>query len=353
MKFRIETILDVSDGSPGLLIPVFKMDGSNLPYAQEMNDAHEIHDMQPFLDADCYPYQLAPRTIETDIGELGVIAFRSFDLSVFVGSISDVFSFRDTNQQELEEHPFLDMQLSRLCGVPLAVLMDKWRSAGQNIFGKALGDAWARSELLIHQKQKEIWNRINEQPEEQRDTFIAHLNDHSFEFLFRWLVDFKNSRHWNKVWLRAFRLSPFDERMPILARDWLVGRLMSGEDFNEIRLVLFIFLEYLNDRNDEDFRDALTEYVFERNKEYHVFLHPATMPLLLIMNTNFEISPRNSLEFIDYIIVRIGNDDRYDAAFRAAQRLRKAIVDYMNEQKQDLEYIKKHPTTILREFRRR
>ncbi|MEH3092171.1 MAG: hypothetical protein PGN20_08950 [Agrobacterium cavarae] len=352
MKFKIDVIIDISSEKPGLLIPIFKIEGSNLPYAQEMNDAYEVYDMKPYLESDYYPYVIPEVSAFTDIGERGVICLRSYDGRIICGNIGEIVEHYNDERENIAVFPTLDMQLARLCGDPLAVLMDKWAAVERNSFKKPVRGDWTDGELRVYQKSRSIWDRINAKDGPDRDHFLDTLNQHSFEFLFRWLVKHPTSDHWAVVWLRAIRLSPFDERMPMIAKDWLIGKILSYDDFNDFRIVLFLYLESDASENDTDFSDALTEYIIEDAERFHQFLHPPRLPLLILQKLDAETEPAGALRFVGYLIERLEGDERYTNTTDFARNFSKAIHVYIEQQRSDDEFTKKHSTTILREWKK-
>lgn len=353
MKYKIDIAIDICEGRPGVLIPLFKLDSSNLPYAQEMNDGFEIVDMQPYLGADNYPYQIVPLAVSTDIGERGIVCFRTFDMSIFCGHLGDVIEHYNSNRGDIGDYLMLDLQLARICGEPLGVLIDKSRKLDDIITPSSSRRRWSDGELILYQKNKTIWNNINNKIIKEEESIVTDLSSHSFEYLFRWLVSNNSSKHWARVWLRAVRLSPFDERLPIVARDWIIGKFLSDDDFYEIRPVLFLYLESMTIRQDSDFSDALTEYVLEKSERYHQFLLPANLPTLILFELDIEMEPAKALYFVEYLIERLVGDSRYMNTLEIAQDYLYSIREYINRVSSDDEYVSKHSSTILNELKER
>lgn len=330
MKFKVETIIDVSPGAKGLLIPIFKMERSNLPFAQEMNDAFEVYEMKPYLAADYYEYLIPKIIVSTDVGELGVFAFRSFDDEVFVGNVSDVMQYRDVHREKFLNFPLLDLQLARVCGEPMGTLHTKWKRTEEAYFGERRNGEWVRNELSVYQKNKTIWDSINAtQEEDSRERIVAEINQHSFEYLFRWLSKNLANPAWNKVWLHTFKLNPFDERMQMVAEDWLRDQMSENLFFDDIKLVLFCHLEYRfqEKKETDDFKEFFSDYMSYAHVESFQMLSPLELPVLILRNIDLENSFDVFFQFYTSIINRISGDSRYK---RTEEAIKQFVQDHVS-----------------------
>lgn len=317
MKFKIDILIDLSPDTPGMLVPIFKIDGSNLPYVQEMNDSFEVYDMQPYILADSYEYTIPVGKTETDIGEKGVIAFRSFDNSIFTGTLSEVLAYRDKNLENIASVALLDLQLARVCGEPIAALYDKMRRTSETYFDDKTARSWVAGELALQQKNRGIWDNINSlnSNKEDNEEFLIKSNQHSFEYLFRWLTKNIHNKNWNSVWLRAFKINPFDERMSMIAREWLTSRMNDGYDIAEIKVLLYSYLECRKIfPTEDDFPEVLTEYLSFRMHDMFEILQPVDFSLLIFNNLKYDEDYYpfcNSLHV--YIKERLYDDPRYSS----------------------------------------
>ncbi|PDT00921.1 hypothetical protein CO666_27685 [Rhizobium chutanense] len=320
MKFKIDILIDLCPGAAGLLIPVFKIEGSNLPFVQEMDESFEVYDMQPYIAVENYEYCLPPQVAATDIGEKGIIAFRSFDDAIFVGDVSDVLAFRDSNRLELPEVPMLDLQLARICAEPVSLMHSKWKAVGSRHLGESRTQSWSDGEFSLFQKNRLIWENINTIRDNPKDTFIENLNSHSFEYLFRWLVGNTLSQHWAKVWIRAFKLSPFDERIHAIAEPWLRNEMAQNSFIKDIKLILFCYLDDLTkyDPDRNDFKEILTEYLISRSDDLHEILLPSSLPYLIFKNIDTEQEENDGfLAFLYFFLKeRLSGDRRYEQTLK-------------------------------------
>ncbi|MCF3639873.1 hypothetical protein LXM94_07815 [Rhizobium sp. TRM95111] len=314
MKFKVDILLDLVPESKGLLIPVFKIEGSNMPFAQEMNDGFEVYDMQPYLDSDNYEYIIPPTLCSTDVGEKGIFAFRSFDDEIVLGDISHVMEYRELYRANFSEFPLLDLQLARICGEPLSTLYSKWNSTATMYFGAEKSKSWIAREFELFQKNRLIWENINSISLKEEQNIITELRQHSFEYLFRWLAVNLSHSAWGRVWLHAFKMSPFDERMHIIAEQWLVKEIEEKSFVRDIRLILFCHLEYRMREDDEgeDFKEVITEYVSALDEEIFDFLHPSMLPYLLIRNIDVESGKNIYLKLFQRFRERIEFDRRFE-----------------------------------------
>lgn len=313
MKFKLDILLDISPGCKGMLIPVFKLTGSNLPFAQEMNDSFEVDDMQPYLSAENYEYTLPPDTISTDIGEKGVVAFRSFDENIVVGHINDVMLYRDANRDRFADCPLLDLQLARICAEPLGTIYQKWENAGKAYFEPLHSQSWVRGEYSLFQRNRSIWENIRTPEKASEENFSLKFSHHSFEYLFRWLTENSGHANWDKIWISAFKKNPFDERLYIIAERWLQSRIIENIPFSEIKIMLFCYLEYSHTRENEneDFKELLTDYILDM-ENYHEMLQPTSFLYLIIRNITRENDRLKFAKLYEWVFERLQGDSRFE-----------------------------------------
>jgi len=53
--FKLILSLDIADGRPGMLVPLFSSSTTNMPYVQQMDEFLLVKEMVPFLDYENYP----------------------------------------------------------------------------------------------------------------------------------------------------------------------------------------------------------------------------------------------------------------------------------------------------------
>jgi hypothetical protein len=88
--FKLSMLLDISDGKPGMLVPVFSSPSTNMPYVQQMDEFLMIKDMLPYLDYE--HYRIAQPTSEpvATVGDKGIIAFRTPDDTLVSGDFEEI-----------------------------------------------------------------------------------------------------------------------------------------------------------------------------------------------------------------------------------------------------------------------
>jgi hypothetical protein len=306
MKFKLSMLIDLVPGSKGLMIPVFKIEGSNLPFVQEMNEAFEVVEMQPYLAADFYEIALTSAQLSTDVGEKGIIAFRSFDDEIFSGDISQVLTYRDINRAHIADVPMLDLQIGRICGDPINSMYDKWRSVSDIHFEDKDAIFWRDNEISLYQQNRVIWTNLDHEEKDQIGETAGLLSSHSFEYMFRWLTKNFVNPAWKSVWIKCFRISPFDERLYIIAEDWLRLKMSDYESISEIKLILFVLLENQEIyRVSNDFIDQLNEYIYTKNFEFYEMLSPDPLAGLIFERLERSGEPKLFEEIYRYLCLKM------------------------------------------------
>ena len=77
--FKLNCFLDLSNGRPGMLVPLISSPNTNLPYVQQMDEFLMVKELVPFLDYENYPIVQNKEERIIAIGEQGLVAFRSPD----------------------------------------------------------------------------------------------------------------------------------------------------------------------------------------------------------------------------------------------------------------------------------
>jgi hypothetical protein len=87
--FTLNGFVDVSNGRPGMLVPLLSSADTNLPYVQEMDEFFLLKEIIPFLEYENYPIVPESHGRSIAIGDRGLIAFRSVDGSIFCGNAEE------------------------------------------------------------------------------------------------------------------------------------------------------------------------------------------------------------------------------------------------------------------------
>jgi hypothetical protein len=112
--FKLILSLDIADGRPGMLVPLFSSPTTNMPYVQQMDEFLLVKEMVPFLDYENYPIILHDTAHTVSIGNKGIIAFRSSDNSIIAGDFEVILSYISQNSELIANNPLLRMQLHRI-----------------------------------------------------------------------------------------------------------------------------------------------------------------------------------------------------------------------------------------------
>lgn len=247
--FDLNCYLDVSEGKPGMLVPLFSAKGTNLPYVQQMDEFFQVREIVPFLEYENYdvvPIEL-PRSVV--VGDNGLIVFRSTDNSIVCGDVTEVLSYISQNKELISKNPLLNSQLQRIEAAELNPSFEGWRSAAAAVF---IEDDqrrfWIDSEMMLFQKQKKIWADIEpleiDSPKTADGGIYASISEYGTEYLIRWLSNRSNfgSKDWTKVWHYVNACSPFDDRIQELALSWIFHVGDEDQDLKQTRSILFALL---------------------------------------------------------------------------------------------------------------
>ena len=121
--FNLMLLLDIAEGRPGMLVPVFSSDKTNMPYVQQMDEYLLVKDIIPFLEYENYTTLPAERALSVSLGEKGVIAFRSADDAIICGDFQDVLAYVRDHVDLLTKDPLLKMQRNRINPLSCSRLM--------------------------------------------------------------------------------------------------------------------------------------------------------------------------------------------------------------------------------------
>jgi hypothetical protein len=331
--FSVTSLMVVNE-APGMVVPVFKMAGSNLPFVQQMDEFYVVTDMLPFLTSEHYVFTADFSTKETvTINEPGLVAFRSFDGTYQIMPIRDLFVFRDRFRSELQDFPLLNLQVARACGAPRGELHQMWHAVAADMLPEDNRLGWVDSEHQLHQREAQIWRLIGEKPDDDIKLDAAD-GDASFERLFAWLNRNKLSSDWGRVWIKAFLKRPFDERMLWLGSDWIEARLAELSPVSEIKPVLFLLLEAAAQGEiTDEMRMLIREYVMSKDDEFYDFYFPVGFLFHLVRHSYFhenEIAtydvhardaPNSDVSFLRFLHERTSAVDRLRDELQSALRV--------------------------------
>jgi hypothetical protein len=243
--------VDISDGHPGMLIPIFSSNSTNLPYVQQMDEYYQIREMLPFLDYENYNLVLAERGRTVSVGDRGLVGFRSTDHSIVYGNTAEIIEYIDAHRQLIQRSAHLDSQLRRIEGEKLSSMYEPWRLVAKESFERPDQQAfWLNSEVALFQSQAKIWEEIDSDQHqgrsEKQSGLKGQLGTYSHEYLIRWLSDRSNFIYsdWVKVWHYVNERNPFEQRLVDVAQRWLFFSQASGGDLGEARSILFTLLHY-------------------------------------------------------------------------------------------------------------
>jgi hypothetical protein len=85
--YRLNCFLDISNGRPGMLVPLISSPNTNLPYVQQMDEFFLVREIVPFLEYENYPVVPSDESHTVTIGDQGLVAFRAPDDSIFCGNV--------------------------------------------------------------------------------------------------------------------------------------------------------------------------------------------------------------------------------------------------------------------------
>src|SRR5258708_4185030 len=160
--FYLNGFIDVSNGRPGMLVPLLSSPDTNLPYVQEMDEFLLVKEIIPFLEYENYPTIPESQERSVGVGDRGLIAFRSVDGSIFCGNTEEALKYVVENRALIETNLSLRVQLNRIEAVGLEKSYDAWRDLAKSKFDSERQRAlWLDSEHRLYKKQQQIWDEID------------------------------------------------------------------------------------------------------------------------------------------------------------------------------------------------
>jgi hypothetical protein len=326
--FNLNGFIDVSNGRPGMLVPLLSSPDTNLPYVQEMDEFLLVREIIPFLEYENYPTVPESQERSVRVGDRGLIAFRSVDGSIFCGNTEEALKYVAENRALIEANLSLRVQLNRIEAVGLEKSYDAWRDLAKSKFNSERQRAlWLDSEHRLYKKQQQIWDEIDgdevkpERP--SRPGLEKPLPEYDDEQLLRWLSVRSNyfAKGWTTVWHYVNVRAPFDDRVSLLGINWMYAVNEEDADFEQSKSILFGLFYRSKKSKDTDWRE-LAEFVLERLVTEPAlifnFLKPrALFPDLLVFLATFG-SVDYVLRLIRFCIQNVPKEEHVVAAMENA-----------------------------------
>ncbi len=312
MPYTVKTHIDLGNGAPSLLIPVFTSLRTNIPYVQQMDEFMVVVEMIPFFDYENYPCISETGQINTEVGDSGIVAFRDGHGTLRAGPVTDVFSYLESNIDELRQWPLLFMQLQRIRGAELPEMYDAWRLAARAMFDReSEATAWVASEHMLFQREKEIWASLDSRTKENAPVrpFAGSPADFSPEYLIRWLSSHRNfeSTDWIRIWRHVIEREPFDERLLEIGQNWLFFAEANAFDVATCKSVLWHVLE--QGRGSGSIPRPFSEFLSEKFATSPYLVYQLLRPARLFENFVWALDKTtelgSTLEVITFILEQL------------------------------------------------
>jgi hypothetical protein len=309
-----------------MVVPVFLMEGSNLPFIQEMDEYYNVVDMIPFLNSEYYEMTAdIDGSYSIQLNESGLVAFRDLQRDIRIMSLQEIFEYRDRHLADLESAPLLNLQLARACGVPRGAMYGMWTAVAEAYFPEGERSDWVDAEHQLNQRNRAIWSTIEDTGSDDLPLDDTP-GDVGFERLFAWLNSNKPHPKWGKIWVKAFLKRPFDERMMELGENWVKSRIAGSSPVIEVKPVLFLFLESTTESDiSEDFGPILRDYILEKSEEFYDFYYPNGFLFHLVRNSYIaeeEARDAGKSNYLKYLFAKTESNERLRDELDAALRIK-------------------------------
>jgi hypothetical protein len=344
MMYRIAGFIDTAENQPGMMIPVFAREATNMLYVQVMDEHYYVIRFAPFVEVENYTI-IYPTTFDqlgssapVSEGELGIIAFRDATGERRFGKLTAVMNFVEQNEKLLNDYPVLGLQLRRLNPTGHLDVLSLWEAASAQAFNDLYQQQlWVSQESYAFSKQREIWDRVNlEQTFREGAIEESELKAQGSEYLFEWLRSRKNfdSPIWPRIWHYVASLSPFDRRLFYTCEPWLFSRGDIAGVTRDYASILFLCLEHM--RGERLPGSPMAEFLAE---------WLSTAPDTRI----FVLQWRSLVDHIAWVLCRFGDADESANALlclgeRALDRpdtlklLRAAIQQVLDDRSTEIEH---------------
>jgi hypothetical protein len=267
--FKVSGYIEFAGDTPGMMVPMFAKIGTNTPYVQSMDEFYDIEDFFAYYQYENFAFISEGRTIEAEVGQAGLIAFRTYFGEIWCGNAPQAVEYLNLQTTDLDHAPLLKLQLLRLSNAPLAQQYEAWRNAADKYFKSSRQRArWIDAELLSYQSDERVWNRINAKKGERRKSIYLVADklksvdpEHRFEVLSNpQYFDFSD---WELEWFKLKEQLPSDERVHLLANDWLYYIFSSNLEVVRTKNVFAESIRFwrLQHSSDDQLADFLLELI--------------------------------------------------------------------------------------------
>lgn len=337
--FALQGFVDISNGRPGMLVPLLSSPNTNLPYVQQMDEFLIVKEIIPFLEYENYQVVSGHETCSVAIGDRGLIAFRQDDETIFCGNTEELLKYLSKNSDSLTMSMALRTQLDRIDTVGLEKSYDRWRDLAKSVFNtERQRTLWIESEHRLFSKQQQIWDEIdgNDLKSEPpaRPGLEKPLPEYDTETLLRWLSNRSKffSKGWTTVWHYVNARLPFDDRVSLLGMSWMYAVNEQDSDFEQSKSILFALFYRSKSSKDINWHE-LGEFVLERLVSepplIYGFLRPrAFFPALLSFLATFG-SIDFVLELIRFCINNVPKEEYVIVAMEASLEI--LLSDYATD----------------------
>ncbi len=343
--FALNAFIDISNGRPGMLVPLLSAPNTNLPYVQQMDEFLIVKEIIPYLEYENYPIVAGNEARSVEIGDRGLIAFRSVDYTIFCGNTEETLKYVGENKDLIQTSLLLRTQLNRIEAVGLEKSYDVWRDLAKSTFHSERQRAlWLDSEYRLYNRQQQIWDEIdgNElKPEPpSRPGLEKPLPEYDTETLVRWLSNRSHyfAKGWTAVWHYVNARLPFDDRVSLLGVSWMYAVNEEDTDFEQSKSILFALFYRSKNSNDIDWKE-IAEFVLERLVTEPVlifsFLKPSALfPALLVFLADFG-SADYMLDLIRFCLQNVPKEGHVVRALEEA--LEVILEDYEADKSENLD----------------
>lgn len=264
--YELQGYLDLAPGRPTLLIPVFIREGMNTPYVQSMDEFYRIEEFCPYYDCEEFDFVSEDRSLRASVGQGGIVAFRAPDGTIFFGGIDEVFEIVECRPDIMTHAPFLKMQLDRIAVASLAEQYANWQEVANALFEDAnQRKLWLDGELSLYQNNDKIWKRIEAKDKPVPSKRLSIESGFDDEDIIMLLSDpqYYEFSGWEALWLQLKSRLPRDERVYLIANDWLYALFSSMVEIGRPRRVFVEVLAYwkLVSEPDHRFAEFLSELI--------------------------------------------------------------------------------------------
>jgi hypothetical protein len=326
-----------------MLVPLVSSPTTNLPYVQQMDEFFMVKEFVPFLEFENYPVVPGNNARVIAIRDQGLVAFRTPDDSIFCGNLEETLAFLKDNRELVSRSATLRIQLNRVESVELRPSYDAWRTVADAVFeDEDQKKLWIDSELLIFQKQKQIWSDIDPieptSPSATKSALPGSLAEYGFEFLIRWLANRNNfnAAGWTTVWHHVKNGLPFDERVPQIGISWMYALGEEDFDFQQSKSILCVLLQHDRSPVNINWRE-LGEFVSERLNSQPYLLYEFLKPNQLFASLfAFLASHGNTDDFLKLTEFCIADVPKDEVMMNALEIGLECILERFHENHLDL-----------------